>query len=209
MSPTRKSVSTSTDFRNSRSRSARQPREPRWTSETKTERSRMRHSGVGETGCELAPGPFHLDDASTYVLVLKIDHHLESAEHHALAVERHRLGIHHVREPRILHRLRVDAIAILARLVDDPGEPDLFALLELHAAREGSRLAVLHVVGHAFVVAQRAVVEPDLRGLGGHFLVRVPIPPRHGAQASIAISHGHSPRGLWDSPNCSAARRAH
>src|SRR3954463_9807354 len=76
----------------------------------------------------------------------QLDQHPESAEHHALAIERHRLRIHHARESRIAHGLGVDAVAILARLVDDPREPHFLALLEFHALRERGLPPVCHVV---------------------------------------------------------------
>src|SRR5882672_990288 len=136
--------------------------------------------------------------------MLEGNHPLEPAEHHALAVERHRLRIHHVREPRILHRLRVHTIAILARFVNDPREPHLFALLELHALREGSVLADFDVVSHALVVTECAVVRPNLAGLQGHLLVLVAIAARYRNHESVDIGHDSSP---W--PNCSAASRAY
>src|SRR6187431_259027 len=139
--------------------------------------------------------------------MLEIDHHLESAEHHALSVERHGFRIHHVREPRVFHRLRIHAIAILARLVDDPREPHLLALLELHALREGSEFAVHDVVGHALVVPERTVVHPHLAGLHGHLLVLRRVLFRDRDQESIDVGHGLSPRSL--SPNCSSASRAY
>src|SRR5690349_4158632 len=135
----------------------------------------------------------------------EIDDHPEAAERHAFAVERHRLRIHHVRETRILHRLRVHAIAILARLVDDPREPHLLAFLELHALREGSPHSVHHVIGDTFVVAERTVVHPDLAGLRRHLLVLRGVLLRDRDQESIDIGHGLSPL----SPNCSAASRAY
>src|SRR5262245_61667614 len=49
-----------------------------------------------------------------------LDHDLEAAVDHALGVEGHRLGVHRLRQALILHDLGVDAIAVLARLVDDP-----------------------------------------------------------------------------------------
>src|SRR3989449_8025842 len=80
---------------------------------------------------------------------------------HALAVERHCLGIHHLREPLILHRLGVDAVAVLARLVADVGKHDGLAGLQFHAPRERSHLAALHIIGHALAVFERTVVAPD------------------------------------------------
>src|SRR5690349_13900870 len=103
-----------------------------------------------------ARGAFHLCEPRSYVKELKskleVHEHPEAAERHSLAVERHRLRIHHVREPRILHRLRVHPVAILARFVDDPREPDFLALLELHALRERHLPTVHHVVGDALVI---------------------------------------------------------
>src|SRR3546814_17089001 len=64
----------------------------------------------------------------------------EPAPDHALAVERHALRIH-AGEARVGHHLLVDAIALRARLVDDPCKhPDL-AGLELDALRERGVLA--------------------------------------------------------------------
>src|SRR5436309_9725440 len=107
--------------------------------------------------------------SSTYVLHL--EQNLEAAEDHAFAVERHRLRIHHLREPRILHDLRVDAVAVGARLVCDPGEDHGLALLELDAARERRPLARLDVVGDAFAILERAALPPDLAGLLRHAAV--------------------------------------
>ena len=68
--------------------------------------------------------------------LLRLDHDVEPAVDHALAVEGHRLRIHHLGEARDLSCLSVDAIAMGARLVDDPGENHCFAGLELDAAWE-------------------------------------------------------------------------
>ena len=64
-----------------------------------------------------------LGDLSAHISTMSA----ESAVRHPLHVERHRLRVHHACQPRILHHLPVDAIAIGARLIDDPGKHDDFA----------------------------------------------------------------------------------
>src|SRR6187455_2351449 len=78
---------------------------------------------------------------------LQVDHDLEAAVEEALAVERHLLRVHHRREALVFHDLLVDAVAVLAVLVDDPGKPHRLTRLELHRLRERGPLALLHVVG--------------------------------------------------------------
>src|SRR3546814_6345156 len=70
-----------------------------------------------------------------------------------------------------LHHLLVDAIALRARLVDDPCKHHDLAGLELDALRERGVLARLDVVGNAFDVLQRAVLLPDLPCLAGQVAV--------------------------------------
>src|SRR5450631_3520889 len=69
---------------------------------------------------------------------------LESAEDQSLAVEGRRLRVHHVDEPRVVHHFGVDAVALRARLVDNPGKNNGFPGLELHASWERSVFAYLH-----------------------------------------------------------------
>src|SRR6185436_13120157 len=110
---------------------------------------------------------------------LEVDDHLEAAVEEALAVERHLLRVHHRREALVLHHLLVHAVAVLAVLVDDPGEPHCFTRLQLYRLRKRGPLALLHVVGDALLVVERAVLAPDLAGLGGHLPVRRIVPLRH------------------------------
>src|SRR3546814_929992 len=94
----------------------------------------------------------------------------EPAPDHALAVERHALRIH-AGEARVGHHLLVDAIALRARLVDDPCKHHDLAGLELDALRERGVLARLDIVGNAFDVLQRAMLFPDLPCLAGQVAV--------------------------------------
>src|SRR5437879_13798798 len=61
---------------------------------------------------------------------------LESAETHALHVEGHRLLDLRAVHARVFHHLRIDAVAMRARLVHDPGEDRRPAGLESPPARE-------------------------------------------------------------------------
>src|SRR6266446_9896168 len=117
---------------------------------------------------------------------------LEPAIDHALGVERQRLGVHHAGQPLVGHHPGVDAVALRARLVGDPGEHHRLARLELDAARERGALADLDVVGHPFAVIQRAMLAPDLAGLPGHAAVGGKIFLRHRDNKSIHVSHRHS-----------------
>src|SRR5258708_32247201 len=92
------------------------------------------------------------------ITALRADQELEPAKDHALAVEQHRLRIHHLGESRVLHDLRVDAIAMRARLVHDPGEDHGLAGLELDALRERRPLSDLDVVGDELPELERAVI---------------------------------------------------
>src|SRR5215204_1040000 len=66
---------------------------------------------------------------------------LESAPEHALPVEGHALGIHHVLHARVFHHLRVDAVAVLARVIENPRKRADLVLLQLHALRKRRELA--------------------------------------------------------------------
>src|SRR4030095_8107925 len=121
-----------------------------------------------------------------------LDQDLESAPEHALAVERHCLGVHHLRQPRILHDFRIDAIAFRARLVDDVGEHDRLSGLELDALRERRVLARLDVVGDALDVFEGAVVAPDLTRLLRHAPIGCQVLLRNGYYISIYVSHKSS-----------------
>src|ERR1700704_434032 len=105
-----------------------------------------------------------MTERTVEITALRADQELESAEDHALAVEGHRLRIHHLCEPGILHDFRVDAIAMRARLVDDPGEDHGLAGLELDALRERRPLSHLDVLGDVFPELEGAVIAPDLAG---------------------------------------------
>src|SRR5205085_3885178 len=108
------------------------------------------------------------------VASLRVDHDLETAPDHPLAVKGKRLGIHHAGEALVLHRFRVHAVAIGARLVDDVGKEHRLAGLLLHRAQERGALAPLHVVRDALAELERAIVVPDLRNfaLPGAVLMR-------------------------------------
>src|SRR5690606_15019589 len=95
-----------------------------------------------------------------------LDDRPEAAPEHALPVERQG-GRVHAGDALVLHHRGIDAVAILARGIADPGEHHHLVRLELHRLRERGQLAGLHVVGDAFDVFQRAVFQPDLAGLSG------------------------------------------
>src|SRR6266404_9426796 len=83
--------------------------------------------------------------------------------------------------------LGVDAVALRARLVGDPGKYHRLARLELDAAREGGELADLDVVCHPFAVIQRAMLAPDLAGLLRHAAVGGKVLLRHRDDKSIDV----------------------
>jgi hypothetical protein len=87
-------------------------------------------------------------------------------------------------------------IAVAARLVDDPGEPDLLAFLELDRLRERRRLAGLDVVRAALHHRQCTVLAPDLGRLARHACVVGRPVLGHGKHESIDIlRHRVSPSG--------------
>src|SRR5436189_4388515 len=102
------------------------------------------------------------------VASLRVDDDLETAPDHPLAVKGKRLRIHHAGEALVLHRSRIHAVAIGARLVDDVGKEHRLAGLLLHRARKRGALAPLHVVGDALAEFERAVVAPDLGDFARH-----------------------------------------
>src|SRR5918998_5034960 len=78
------------------------------------------------------------------------EQHPKSAPEHALAVEGHPRRVH--LDPRVAHDRFHDAVAVLARLVDDPRKHHDFIVLELHRLREGRDFAGFHVIGDALDV---------------------------------------------------------
>src|SRR6266576_3741996 len=114
---------------------------------------------------------------------------LEPAIDHALGVERQRLGVHHAGQPLVGHHPGVDAVALRARLVGDPGNHHGLARLELDAARERGALADLDVLGHPFAIFQRAMLAPDLARLLCQAAVGLEIFLRHRDNKSIDVSH--------------------
>src|SRR5688572_5622176 len=121
----------------------------------------------------------------------EIDHHPEAAPEHAFAIERQRFGVGHRGQARVGHHLLVDAVALRARLVDDPGEDHRLVGLELDRLRERSELAGLHVVGDALAIFQRAVFAPDLAGLARHAPVCGQVLLRNGQYETVDITHGN------------------
>ena len=67
-----------------------------------------------------------------------VDQDLESAVDHALVVEGHRLRVH-LGQPRVLHYLGVDLVAMRARLEHDPREHRRLARLEREQPRSNLR----------------------------------------------------------------------
>src|SRR5207249_4010187 len=119
------------------------------------------------------------------------DDGLEPAPEHPFAVEGHRLGVHHLGQARVLHRLGVDAIALGAGLVDDVGEHHRLVGLQLDAARKRGPFAPLDVVGDALDVLERAVFAPDSAGLLRQAAVGREFLPRNGNHEAVDVScHG-------------------
>src|SRR5690349_18586486 len=116
----------------------------------------------------------------------EIDHALEAAEDHALAVERHVLV---PGDAGVLHHLRVDLVAVFARLVHDPRKEHGLARLQIHTLWERCELTGLHVVGLALVKLERPVLFPDLSGLAGHLTVGGDVGFRDRYDESIDIGH--------------------
>jgi hypothetical protein len=78
-----------------------------------------------------APLPAHVGEPSVKTLTCgsDVDDDLEAAVDHPLGVERHRLRVHLVGQPRVLHHLGVDAVAMRSRPEHDPGEHHRLASL--------------------------------------------------------------------------------
>src|SRR5712671_1530317 len=119
---------------------------------------------------------------------------LEPAIDHALGVERQRLGVHHAGQPLVGHHPGVDAVALRARLVGDPGEHHRLARLELDAARERGELSDLDVLGYPFAIIQCAMLAPDLASLLRHAAISLKILLRHSNDKSVDVRHWHSSR---------------
>src|SRR4029077_18347397 len=101
--------------------------------------------------------------ASTPTTALQRDDRLEAAVGHSLALEGHR-RLHQLRHARVLHDLRVHAVAVLARLVDDEGEGHGLALLQFRHFREERAELRVQVVAYRLGVRDGAGVHPDLAG---------------------------------------------
>src|SRR5688500_7673170 len=99
---------------------------------------------------------------------LTLDRYLEPAVHHALEVEWHLLPLHHGGDPRIGHDLRVHAVAVLARLVEDPRKNDGLSWLRTDPLGVGQPHRDLQVVADALAILERAVLLPHLRRLPRH-----------------------------------------
>src|SRR5260221_11299391 len=123
------------------------------------------------------------------VASLLVDYDLEAAPDHALRVEGQRLRIHHPGEALVLHRLRVHAVAVGARLVEDVGKEPRLAGLLLHRAQEGGALAPAHVVGNALAEFEGAVITPWLGGLLRHAAVGGQLLLRHRSNKAINVRH--------------------
>jgi hypothetical protein len=119
----------------------------------------------------------------------KREENLEATPKQSLAVERHILRIH--LQARVTHHGRIDAITILSRLVDDPGEHHDFVRLKLHRLRKRCDLARLHIVGDAFDVFKSAVLFPDRAGFRGKLLVGVDVLGWNGKNEPVLVFVGH------------------
>src|SRR5690606_19009925 len=112
----------------------------------------FRPGGVATAGCEewsraedagpaaLTHGEEGQDDSPARTsdlcaaLCLHFNQRLEAAVDHPFAVEGHIVRI--ALQPRVLHHLLVELVALLARFVDDPGEHHDLVVLRLHGPRE-------------------------------------------------------------------------
>src|ERR1700730_8367743 len=112
-------------------------------------------------------------------------------------MEDHRFGIH-IRSPRARHDSGVDALAMLARLINDPRKDDRLVRFELDGLRERRDLARLNVVARALDTFERTMLPPDLAGFLRELPVEVHVLFREGKNETINIfSHGPSP---WRAP---------
>ena len=93
--------------------------------------------------------------------LLEVDHDLESTEGHALHIEGHGLRVHHLRHPRIFHNLRIHAVAMGARLVENPRKEDCLAWLCFREARKWDPHFRFKVLADALHIVQRAMFLPD------------------------------------------------
>ncbi len=92
-------------------------------------------------------------------------HGFEAAPNHALGVKRHGfVASHELDHERVLHHGSIDLIAVPARFVFDPREPNDFGFLQLHAARKRRDFAHRNIVGDALVIAHGSTRHPDLAG---------------------------------------------
>ena len=92
-------------------------------------------------------------------------------------------------QSRVRHDLGVHGVAMLAGFVGDPGEDNGFVVFRLNRAGKGRKLAVGHVVAHAFDVFQRAVVLRHFARPAGKFLVLAHLRLRHGNDKTIDLGH--------------------
>jgi len=128
----------------------------------------------------------------------KRDQNLEPAPEHTHPVEGHRFGGPY--RP-CAGDSSVDAIALLARLVNDPRKDDRLVWLELDGLRERRDLARLNVVADAFDVLERAILLSYLAGFLRELPVEVHVLFREGKNETIHIlSHCQSPCTLIE-PN--------
>src|SRR6185503_16918122 len=120
-----------------------------------------------------------------------LDEDLEAAVGHPLRVERHLLR--HRRHAGILHDLRVDPVAVGARLVDDVGEDRDLPGLELHRLGKRAAAVGLQIVPDALHVVDRAVLHPQPLAPLRHLLVGPQVLAGHREQESIHIRHRNLP----------------
>src|SRR3954468_21874911 len=123
---------------------------------------------------------------------------LEPTVGHTLHVERHRIGMTHVTDSRILHDLRVDAVAMRTRFVYNPRKHHRLACLEL--GQSCKRYAHFHgeIVADAFTVIQRAIFPPDRSRLLGHPTVDLELFLRDRQHKAIDIlSHVEPSFAVW------------
>src|SRR5207253_2053370 len=117
----------------------------------------------------------------------ELQHTFESAPEHAHSIEWHAFGVHHALHARIFHHLGIDAVTVLARVIDYPCKHDDLAVLQLHALRKRRDLTRLHVVANAFPILKRAMFDPDLACLLCHATIRVEIAKRYRYDESIDV----------------------
>jgi hypothetical protein len=120
---------------------------------------------------------------------LGFDDSFESAVKHTLHIEGHR-RFHQLRQTRIFHDFRVDAVAMCAGLEHNIGEQYRLAGLGLDSARKRLSHFDVQIVAGTLAEFERAVVSPDFARLLRAAAIVLQVLLRKGDYKSIhVISH--------------------